>query len=137
MLNKIIVMGRLVRDPELRHTQSGTAVAATRIAVDRGYTGQDGERQTDFFDVVAWRGTGEFLSKYFSKGRMIVVEGRLTSRPWTDRDGGKRVAIEIVAEQLYFGDSKRSGGSNTLPPPEPGGNQAFAEIGEEDGELPF
>lgn len=93
MLNKIIIMGRLVRDPELRRTQSGTAVTSFRLAVDRDYKAEDGSKQADFFDVVAWRSTAEFVSKYFSKGRMAVVDGRLQSRPWTDKDGNKRIAI--------------------------------------------
>ncbi|SFP89298.1 single-strand binding protein [Oscillibacter sp. PC13] len=150
MLNKIIIMGRLVKDPELRRTQSGTAVTSFRIAVDRDFKSQDGSKQADFFDVVAWRATAEFVSKYFTKGRMAVVEGRLQSRDWTDKEGGKRVAIEIVADNIYFGDSKRdgagdfggapaygapSGGRSAAPMM--GGQSDFAEIGEEDGELPF
>ena len=134
MLNRIILMGRLVRDPELRRTQSGTAVAAIRLAVDRDYKAQSGERQADFFDVVAWRATAEFVSKYFAKGRMAVVEGRLQTRDWTDKDGSKRVATEIVAEKVYFGDSRRNGDAGTEPG-QPAG--AFAEIQEEEGELPF
>ena len=103
MLNRIILMGRLVRDPELRRTQSGTAVAAIRLAVDRDYKARSGEKQADFFDVVAWRATAEFVSKYFAKGRMAVVEGRLQTRDWTDKDGSKRVATEIVAEKSTSG----------------------------------
>lgn len=151
MLNKVIIMGRLVRDPELRRTQSGVAVTSVRIAVDRDFKGQDGTKQADFFDVVAWRSTAEFVSKYFTKGRMAVVEGRLQTRDWTDRDGGKRVATEIVADNVYFGDSKRDGadgygGASSYSAPMGGGRPApapmdshsdFAEIGEEDGELPF
>ena len=134
MLNRIILMGRLVRDPELRRTQSGTAVAAIRLAVDRDYKAQSGERQADFFDVVAWRATAEFVSKYFTKGRMAVVEGRLQTRDWTDKDGNKRVATEIVAETVYFGDSRRSTDSGTEPG-QPAGE--FAKIPEGEGELPF
>ena len=119
MLNKIIIMGRLVRDPELRRTQSGTAVTSFRLAVDRDYKAEDGSKQADFFDVVAWRSTAEFVSKYFSKGRMAVVDGRLQSRPWTDKDGNKRIAIEVVADSVYFGDSKRSE-SDTAGEPAPG-----------------
>ena len=151
MLNKVIMMGRLVKDPELRRTQSGTAVTSFRIAVDRDFKSQDGSKQADFFDVVAWRGTAEFVSKYFSKGRMAVVEGRLQTRDWTDREGGKRVATEIVADNIYFGDSKRDGAGDYGSAPMPsysapaaggygspaGGHSDFAEIGEEDGELPF
>ena len=107
MLNKIILMGRLTRAPELRRTQSGTAVASFTLAVDRDYKPQDGERETDFIDIVAWRGTGEFVSKYFIKGRMAVVEGRLQVRDWTDKDGAKRRSTEVVADNVYFGDSKR------------------------------
>ena len=151
MLNKIIIMGRLTRDPELRHTQTGTAVASFSLAVDRDFKDKaTGDRTTDFIDVVAWRQTGEFVSRYFTKGRMAVVEGRLQIRDWTDKDGGKRRSAEIVADNVYFGDSKRDGagdfggapasysapmgGRNAAPM---GGQSDFAEIGEEDGELPF
>ena len=147
MLNKIILMGRLVKDPELRRTQSGTAVTSFRIAVDRDFKSQDGSKQADFFDVVAWRGTAEFVSKYFTKGRMAIVEGRLQTRDWTDREGGKRVATEIVADNIYFGDSKRDGDSSggsyaraSAPTPVdygvPAGDQ-FAELADDDGDLPF
>ena len=113
MLNHIDLMGRLARDPELRRTQSGIAVTSIRIAVDRDYSSRDGgERQTDWIDVVAWRGTAEFISKYFTKGSMIVVSGRLQTRDWTDRDGGKRTSVEVVADNVYFGDSKRRDGGN-------------------------
>ena len=160
MLNKIILMGRLTRDPELRRTQSGTAVTSFSVACDRDFKSQSGEKETDFIDVVAWRGTAEFVSKYFAKGRMAVVEGRLQIRDWTDRDGGKRRSAEVVADNVYFGDSKRdSGGDYGAPsygaPPAAGASSAygapagrapaagfgggsdFAELGEEDGELPF
>ena len=150
MLNKIILMGRLTRDPELRRTQSGTAVTSFSLAVDRDFKSQGGEKETDFIDIVAWRNTAEFVSKYFTKGRMAVVEGRLQIRDWTDRDGGKRRSAEVIAENVYFGDSKREGGSDyssapaySAPysgyaaPAAPGGHSDFAEIGEEDGELPF
>lgn len=148
MLNKVIIMGRLVKDPELRRTQSGTAVTSFRIAVDRDFKSQDGSKQADFFDVVAWRNTAEFVSKYFTKGRMAVVEGRLQIRDWTDRDGGKRRSAEVVADNVYFGDSKRDGGdygsapaygapAYSAPSADRGGQSDFAEIGEEDGELPF
>ena len=109
MLNKVCIMGRLVRDPEFRRTQSGIAVTTMRIAVDRDFKSQDGTKQADFFDVVAWRGTAEFVSRYFSKGRMMVVEGRLQTRDWTDREGNKRINTEIVADNIYFGDSRRDG----------------------------
>lgn len=109
MLNKIFIMGRLTRDPELRRTQSGIAVTSFSLAVDRDYKTQAGERETDFIDVVAWRSTAEFVSKYFTKGRMAVVEGRLQIRDWTDKDGNKRRSAEVVADSVYFGDSKRDG----------------------------
>ena len=114
MLNHITIMGRLVRDPELRRTGSGVAVASFTVAVDRDFGGRDGgEKETDFIDCVAWRQTGEFVSKYFTKGRMIVVSGRLQIRSWTDKDGNKRRTAEVVADNVYFGDSKRDndGGS--------------------------
>ena len=137
MLNKIIIMGRLVRDPELRRTQSGTAVTSFRLAVDRDYKAEDGSKQADFFDVVAWRNTAEFVSKYFAKGRMAVVDGRLQSRPWTDKDGNKRVSIEIMADSVYFGDSKRSELDAADGPP-PGWDQEPRELpDEEKGDLPF
>ncbi len=108
MLNHITIMGRLTRDPELRYTQSQTPVASFTLAVDRDFGSRDGgERQTDFIDCVAWRQTGEFVSKYFSKGSMAVVSGRLQIRDWTDRDGNKRRSAEVVAENVYFGESKR------------------------------
>ena len=151
MLNRIILMGRLTRDPELRHTQTGTPVASFSLAVDRDFKDkQTGEKATDFIDVVAWRQTAEFVSRFFTKGRMAVVEGRLQIRDWTDKDGGKRRSAEVVADNVYFGDSKRDGagdfggapasysapmgGRNAAPM---GGQSDFAEIGEEDGELPF
>lgn len=110
MLNHIVIMGRLARDPELRHTQNGTPVATFRLAVDRDFKDKNtGERVTDWIDVVAWRGTGEFVSRYFSKGRMAVVEGRLQMREWTDKDNNRRVTAEVVADSVYFGDSKRDG----------------------------
>lgn len=113
MLNHIVLMGRLVRDPELRRTQSGVAVASFRLAVDRDFANQQtGEREADFIDIVAWRSTAEFVSKYFSKGRMAVVSGRLQMRNWTDNNGQKRISAEVVAENVYFGESKREGGGN-------------------------
>ena len=153
MLNKIFLMGRLTRDPELKRTQSGTAVTSFSLAVDRDFKGQNGEKETDFIDVVAWRNTAEFVSKYFTKGRMAVVEGRLQIREYTDREGGKRRVAEVVADQVYFGDSKREGSQTGGYSPAPaygsapgygkpsggctGGHSEFAEIGEEDGDLPF
>lgn len=108
MLNHITIMGRLTRDPELRTTQSGVSVASFTVAVDRDYA-QGGQRDTDFIDCVGWRQTGEFVSKYFQKGSMIVVDGRLQSRHWEDRDGNKRVNWEINADRCYFGEAKRDG----------------------------
>ena len=114
MLNHITIMGRLTRDPELRRTGTGIAVASFTVAVDRDFGGRDGgERETDFIDCVAWRQTGEFVSKYFTKGSMIVVSGRLQIRSWTDKEGNKRRTAEVVADNCYFGESKRpnEGGS--------------------------
>ena len=144
MLNKIIIMGRLTRDPELRRTASSTAVAGFTLAVDRDFKSQNGEKSTDFIDVVAWRNTAEFVSKYFTKGRMAIVEGRLQIRDWKDKDGNNRRSAEVVAENVYFGDSKRDGapaGDYAAPM---GGYAApvsttssFSEIEDEDGDLPF
>ena len=114
MLNHITIMGRLTRDPELRRTGSGIAVASFTVAVDRDFGGRDGgEKETDFIDCVAWRQTGEFVSKYFTKGRMIVVSGRLQIRSWTDKDGNKRRTAEVVADNVYFGESRRNSESNS------------------------
>ena len=133
MLNKIVLMGRLVRDPELRRTGTGTAVVALTLAVDRDYKAPDGKRETDFIDVVTWRSTAEFVSKYFTKGRMAVVEGRLQIRDWTDKDGGRRRSAEVVADSVYFGDSKRTVSDPDTPP-----FGEFQELPEEEkGELPF
>lgn len=108
MLNNIVIMGRLVRDPELRHTNSGTPVASFTLAVDRDFADkQSGQKETDFVDCVAWRSTAEFVGKYFAKGRMAVASGRLQMRKWTDKDGNKRTAAEVVAENVYFADSKK------------------------------
>ena len=116
MLNTITVMGRLVRDPELRRTGSGTPVASFTVAVDRDYSGKDGgEKETDFIDCVAWRGTGEFVAKYFSKGSMAIVTGSLQIRNWTDKEGNKRRNAEIIAGSVYFGDSKKSDQGNYTP----------------------
>ena len=112
MLNKIFIMGRLTRDPELRRTQTGTPVASFSLAVDRDFKDKStGERATDFIDVVAWRQTAEFVTRYFAKGRMAVVEGRLQIRDWTDKEGNKRRSAEVIADNIYFGDSKRDGDS--------------------------
>ncbi len=166
MLNHITIMGRLTRDPELRRTGSGIAVASFTVAVDRDYVGKDGgERETDFIDCVAWRQTGEFVSKYFSKGSMIVVSGRLQIRNWTDKEGNKRRSAEVVADNVYFGESKRSSESNSsyggnayggnsngsssygnhAPAPSYGGYTApasapasdFAMLEDDDAQLPF
>ena len=159
MLNHIVLMGRLVRDPELRRTQSGVAVTSFRIAVDRDFQSRDGgERQADFIDIVAWRNTAEFAAKYFAKGRMVVVSGRLQMRDWTDRDNNKRTSAEVVADNIYFGDSRREGDapaqggyagydaaprqqesklSNSGSYTAPVAPSEFAEISEEDGDLPF
>lgn len=128
MLNEVVLMGRLTRDPELRRTGNGTAVTSFSLAVDRDFKGQDGERETDFVDIVAWRNTAEFVSKYFSKGRMAVVKGRLQVRDWTDKDGAKRRSTEVLAESVYFGDSRRSDGAPAQ----------ISELPEEEaGNLPF
>lgn len=131
MLNKIFIMGRLTRDPELRRTQNGTAVTSFTLAVDRDFKNLDGTKDTDFIDVVAWRNTAEFVSKYFSKGRMAVVEGRLQLRDWTDKDGNKRRNAEVLADNIYFGDAKKDADSGAARP------IGFTEIDEDDGDLPF
>ena len=139
MLNKVILMGRLTRDVELRRTGSGIAVANFAIAVDRDFgKSESGEKETDFFDCVAWRQTGEFVSKYFTKGRMIVVEGKLQARSWTDKDGNKRKTVEVVADNCYFGDSKNgnSGTENGNPGNYPAPASDFALLNDE-GELPL
>ena len=163
MLNHIVIMGRLTRDPELRYTQSQVPVASFSVAVDRDY-GRSEEKQTDFIDCVAWRSTGEFVSKYFQKGSMAVVSGRLQMRDWTDKDGNKRTSAEVVADNVYFGESKRRDGdprdsygprdsyaprdnyaardsygqrdSRDSAPRQPAPS-AFAELDDGDGELPF
>ncbi len=150
MLNHITIMGRLTRDPELRRTGSGVAVASFTVAVDRDFGGKDGaEREADFIDCVAWRQTGEFVSKYFSKGRIIVVDGKLQIRNWTDKDGNKRRTAEVVADNVYFGDSKRDGnsqgtGAHAAPEGSYGGYSApadpasdFAMLEDDDAQLPF
>ena len=163
MLNRIVIMGRLVRDPELRTTQAGISVTSFTVAVDRDFKSRDsGEKSTDFIDVVAWRQTAEFVCKYFSKGRMAVVEGRLQIRDWKDRDGNNRRSAEIVADNVYFGDSKRdnggsdygspppygmpasaysAGGGSSAPggyaPPSGGESEGFSDMDDDDGDLPF
>lgn len=131
MLNKCFLLGRMTKDPEIRRTNGGTAVTYFTLAVDRDFK-TNGEKETDFIEVVAWRNTAEFVSKYFSKGRMAIVEGRLQIRDWTDKNGNKRRTAEVVADNVYFGDSKKENKQ------EPEYKQAdLAEISEEDGELPF
>ena len=130
MLNHIVLMGRLCADPELRRTNSGTPVTSFTLAVDRDFKSQSGEKEADFVPVIAWRNTAEFVSKYFKKGRMAVVEGRLQMRNWTDKDGNKRTTAEVVAENVYFGDTKRDDSRSQAEP-------EYAEIQEEDGDLPF
>ena len=126
MLNHITIMGRLVRDPELRRTGTGIAVASFTVAVDRDFSGRDGgEKETDFIDCVAWRQTGEFVSKYFTKGSMIVVSGRLQIRPWTDKEGNKRRTAEVVADNVYFGESRRSNEGGSFNGGSYGNNKTF------------
>jgi len=155
MLNHIVIMGRLVADPELRTTPGGVTVATVRLAVDRDFKNkQTGERETDFINVVAWRQTAEFVSRYFAKGRMAVVEGRLQIRQYTDKDGNKRSAAEVVAENFYFGDSQRREGDGGSYAPSayaapsapkqpsagydmPAGEDQFAELADDDSDLPF
>lgn len=141
MLNHITIMGRLTRDPELRRTGSGIAVASFTVAVDRDFADkQSGEKETDFIECVAWRGTGEFVSKHFKKGSMIVASGRLQIRSWTDKDGGKRRTAEILANNVYFGESKKAdtaapGGRAT--PAEDYSLNNFDMLEDEDAQLPF
>ncbi|MBP3673462.1 MAG: single-stranded DNA-binding protein [Oscillospiraceae bacterium] len=153
MLNHIVIMGRLTRDPELRRTGSGIAVASFTLAVDRDFKPDGGERETDFIDCVAWRQTGEFVSKYFAKGRMAVVSGRLQVRNWTDNNGSKRRSAEVIADNVYFGDSKREDRSTQAGfaapasgdysgsygdyavPPAPASD--FAMLEDDDAQLPF
>ena len=162
MLNHITIMGRLTRDPELRRTGSGVAVASFTLAVDRDFSGRDGgEKETDFIDCVAWRQTGEFVSKYFTKGRMAVAEGRLQIRSWTDKDGNKRRTAEVVVDNMYFADSKKEssdtgtsyggdsyGSYGTGNYGQPSGNYGgysapaapaseFAMLEDDDAQLPF
>jgi single-strand DNA-binding protein len=160
MLNKIVVMGRLTRDPELRRTQSGLSVTSFSVACDRDFKSQSGEKETDFIDIVAWRNTAEFVSKYFAKGRMAVVTGRLQIRNWQDKEGNKRRSAEVVADNVYFGDSKRDnadGGSfnqsqgyaqsfNQVPQQQPAyqapqnvsaAPSDFSMLSDDDPDLPF
>ena len=149
-MNQIVLMGRMTRDPELRHTQSGTAVASFTLAVDRPFSSRDGgERQADFIDCVAWRNTAEFVSKYFVKGQMTAVTGRLQIRDWTDKEGGKRRSAEVVVDNVYFTESKKSreAAGYTVPAARtddfdngytsPVTGSDFEELDESDGDLPF
>lgn len=136
MLNRWTGCGRLTRDPELRHTQSGTAVAAFTLAIDRDYTWQGNEKATDFIDVVAWRHTGDFVAKYFKKGQLAIVEGHLQVRDYTDRDGKKRRVWEVVAENVYFAGGKRSEAPAAEAAPAAASGE-FTELKDDDGELPF
>ena len=149
-MNQVVLMGRLTRDPELRRTPNGVAVASFTLAVDRGYTSREsGERQTDFIDIVAWRQTGEFVSKYFVKGQMCAVTGSLQIRNWTDSNGNKRKSAEVVADNVYFTESKKSreAGGFTVPAEKkndfdtgytsPVTGSDFAELDDDDGDLPF
>ena len=137
-LNRIVIMGRMVKDPELRRTGAGVAVASFTLAVDRDFKGQNGEKETDFIDVVVWRQTAEFVSKYFSKGRVAVVEGRLQLRDWQDKDGNKRRNAEIIADNVYFGDNKSDGASQAQNREDLVRRMnGFAQIEEESGDLPF
>lgn len=136
MLNQITIMGRLTKDPELRRTGSGVAVTSYTVAVDRDF-GQDGKKETDFIDCVAWRQTGEFVSKYFTKGSMIVVSGRLQIRSWTDKDGGKRRTAEVVTDNVYFGDSKKSENSDTNSYSDNAPAQNYPVMETDDDALPF
>ena len=152
MLNHITIMGRLTRDPELRYTQSQTPVASFSLAVDRDFGSRDGgEKQTDFIDCVAWRSTAEFVNKYFQKGSMAVVSGRLQIRDWTDREGGKRRSAEVVVDNIYFGESRRRDSSegssydsrssySSYEAPRsasPAPSSPFSDLDDGDGELPF
>ena len=139
MLNKVFLQGRLVANPEMRHTQQNTPVASFRLAVDRDYKNKTtGGKDTDFINCVAWRGTAEFVSQYFYKGRMIVVEGRLQLRNYEDRDGNKRTASEVVASNIYFGDSKRDDSGSYEQLDNFGApTSSLQELNDDDGDLPF
>lgn len=134
MLNTISIMGRFTRDPELRYTSAGTPIASFTLAVDRDYSGADGEKKTDFIDCVAFKGTAEFVSKHFAKGIMAVVNGRLQFRDWQDRDGNNRRNAEILVENIYFGERKQQGAVDVAAGDY---TEGFEELDEDDGELPF
>lgn len=133
MLNHITMAGRLVRNPELRRTQNGTAVASFTLACERDFKNESGDREVDFIDCVAWRKTAELVSSYFTKGRMAIVSGRLQIRGWTDKDGNRRKSAEILVDNIYFGDSKPQAGEAT----EATGAEPYSEIAEDDDEIPF
>ena len=160
MLNKAILMGRLVRDPEMRHTQSNMAVASFTLAMDRDRKGQNGERQTDFIDCVAWGRQAEFVCQWFTKGMLAIVVGRVQSRNWEDKNGNKRVSVEVNVDEVSFGETKKSreqnggytggydngsqirpeGNGSQAPAPSfdlPAGSSDFEELGDDDGDVPF
>lgn len=139
MLNHITIMGRLTRDPELRRTNTGKAVANFTLAVDRDYAEKGAERETDFIECVAWRGTAEFVDKYFGRGQMAVVSGRLQIRDWEDKGGNRRRSAEVVADNVYFGEQKRDAGANGAPSygVKPAPTSDFAVLEDEDSQLPF
>lgn len=140
VLNKVILMGRLTRDPELRHTQSGTAVASFALAVDRSYKAAGNERQTDFIDCVAWGTRGDFVKKWFSKGMMAVVVGQLQTRRWEDKNGNKRVAVEVNVDEISFGETKKAREAAGNPPPEPypyASDDQFVPMEEDESDVPF
>jgi single-strand DNA-binding protein len=143
MLNKVLIMGRLTRDPELKQTNSGVSVVSFSLAVERDFKDkQSGEKTTDFIDCVAWRGTADFVAKYFTKGRMAVVEGKIQVRDWMDKEGNKRKAVEVVADNVYFADSKKDGGSSApvsdfTAPPVGEFVDITAELASGEDELPF
>lgn len=144
MLNHIVIMGRLTRDPDLRYTQSQLPVVSFTLAVDRDFSGKDGgEKQTDFIDCVAWRSTAEFVNKYFAKGSMAAVSGRLQLRDWTDREGSKRRSAEVIVDNIYFGGSKKDNSAASQSAPQqshsaPAYEQSrFVEMDDGDEELPF
>lgn len=145
MLNQITIMGRMTRDPELRRTGSGIAVTSFTLAVERDFSPKDGgERETDFIDVVCWRSTAEFVQKYFGKGSMAIASGRLQIRSYTDKDGNKRRNAEVLAENVYFGESKKSDsytGSNSTNASANSSSsvpaQDFAMLEDDDAQLPF
>ena len=135
MLNNIVIMGRLTRDPELRRTSSGVAVATFTLACERDFAAQGADKETDFIDIVAWRYTAEFIEKYFSKGQMAIVTGRLQIRNWEDKEGNKRRSAEILADHVYFGEAKRDKTAQGEPQYDPQGG--FSEIEDIDTTLPW